>query len=329
MATFEIDGFPPSIGEKRLAIVERLKNVAFTLSAVTSSGKLQRVPGSGVFIAPYLGLTAKHVVSDVWQMLPSRPVEGVPQPVGVKLTQTPTFIPGAFAEADMPVWDVREAIHCPYSDLALLDVLPANSAAERLAAAKWQVSMFKLQLLPPLPEARIRAFGFSAEESAFDELVRRLDVKGQVSLSEGRVTEVFDEWRAEPRPPAPAIIASSTNSQDEQFTDFPCFETTAPFEPGMSGGPVFQNDSLCGVVSTGWKLDEEEESRDAARSRATSLWPLIFVKNIPTGLARVAFDSLLRSALFNCGDWRDVATMARLEDFEGRMRARISLRKSG
>src|SRR5205807_5836529 len=126
--------------------------------------------------------------------------------------------------------------------------------------------------------APIRAFGFSAKEWQFQADVRRLNVMSETSLAEGRVTDVFEEWRVEPRPPAPAILGNS-EPLDEQFTDFPCFETTAPFEPGMSGGPVFLGDTLFGIVSTGWPLEQEAET-NATQSRAASLWPLFFVRNI-------------------------------------------------
>jgi hypothetical protein len=317
----EIGDFGAVLGPKRLLVAQRVANVAFGMSAITLSGDRQKVPGSGVFIAPYLGLTAKHVVTDVMRLHTGPAKEGEPLSVALKLHQVATFDQEKFRTMPMPAWNVREFIECPYSDLALLDVFPANTAAEEFAASRWNDSMFRIRMLPPDPNARVRVFGFPGKQWNFDPESKRLDVTSGISMSEGRVTEVFPDWRQEPVEPPPAILGPSIN-RDQGLLDFPCFEMTAPVEEGMSGGPVFYGDDLLGIVSTGFELEEGDET-DAARSRAASLWPLIFTRNIPTGLERVDFLTLLRSALMNCPDWRDAEARAYLEDRYGRRRARI------
>jgi hypothetical protein len=54
---------------------------------------------------------------------------------------------------------------------------------------------------------------------------------------------------------------------------FPCFRTDARFDPGMSGGPVFNNSTghLCGVICSSMP----GTTNDAGHlSYASSLWPV-------------------------------------------------------
>src|SRR5436309_3138963 len=92
----EIGEFPPEFGAMRWKIANRLINVAFGISAVNGAGSRQKVPGSGVFIAPYLGLTAKHVIDDILTVHGQRPEAGKQLPIGVKLHQIRTLDQAAF-----------------------------------------------------------------------------------------------------------------------------------------------------------------------------------------------------------------------------------------
>ncbi|MGK2856872.1 MAG: S1 family peptidase [Thermoanaerobaculia bacterium] len=293
------------------------------MSAISNEGRANKLPGSGVFIAPYLGLTAKHVIAEV-KLLHERSVEsGTRMDVDLKLHQTLTLDPKKFVDEEQPSWHVTEVIECPYSDLALLQVVPANLAAERLTATAWSNAFFRLRLLPPPVDGRIRALGFSAVERSFNENSNMLEATSTISLSEGRVCEVFPNWITEPRPPAPDILGGR-QPVAERLTDFPCFQTTAPIDGGMSGGPVFSGNDLVGIVSTGLDIGGGEAGDDLAQSRAATLWPLLFTKNISTGLDRVSFGALLRSAFLNCVDWREAEETCRLEEHHGISRAVIS-----
>jgi hypothetical protein len=316
-----IEDFESQLGPRRFAIATRVANVAFSISAVNAAGTRQKIPGSGVFIAPYLAVTAKHVMTDILKIHDGKPEYGNPLNVGVKLHQVVTLNRSKFADIPWPTWDVKEYIECPYSDLALLDVLPANAAAEKHAAAKWNDAMFRLRLLPPAKGARVHAFGYPAAAWDFDETTRQLNVTSGVVFSEGIVSESFSDWRIDPGPDPPAILGTPRTA-DQSLTDFSCFEMTAPVEEGMSGGPVFYDDDLLGIVSTGFELHEDEKPNIGAQSRVASLWPLIFTKNLPTGLARVSFLELLESALINGPDWRDARSLGYLEEVHGKLRAR-------
>lgn len=97
---------------------------------------------------------------------------------------------------------------------------------------------------------------------------------------------------------------------------------TAPIEQGMSGSGAVSGTELVGIVSSGLDLPLDD-SADAGRSRISSLWPLIFTRNISMGLGRTSFLDLLQSALFNCPDWREAEKRAYLDESHGKPRARL------
>lgn len=324
MTDQELGDFPADFGAKRRAIAKRLINVSFGISAVNQGGDRQKLPGSGVFISPGLGLTAKHVMTDIMKLHHGRPKNLELIPISVQLQQVPTLDCEEFRVTQMPSWRLREFIECPYSDLALLDVEPLNTAAEELAASRYRDSLFSMRLLPPHADERAMAFGFPGIDWDFDEEAKRMDVKSGITMAEGRVTEVFDEWRVEPQPPPPSILLPPTSS-DHALTDFPCFEMTTPVEEGMSGGPIFYGDFLLGIVSAGFEL-EPGDSEDGARSRAATLWPLMFIRNFPHGIERVPFISLFESGEVHASDWPDAQKLTYLDEFQGRKRARMHRR---
>jgi len=315
------NGFRESLGPTRAKVADRLISVTCGITAISDEGKGTKLPGSGIFIAPFLGLTAKHVVVDMMNLHSSRPIYGKRIPVTIRLHQIPTIDHETFPPDEMPIWVVREVTECPYSDLALLDVFPENSAAKALAAAAWNDAIPKICLLPPSLEARVRILGYPGVSRQFDDVAKRLDVTSNVVLSEGRVTEVFADWRLPPRPSGPAILGPRT-TPDQDLTDFPCFEVTAPIEQGMSGSGTVSGPELVGIVSSGLDLPADD-SADAGRSRIASLWPLIFTRNISMGLGLASFLELLQSALLNCADWREVEKRAYLDESQGKPRARL------
>jgi hypothetical protein len=76
----------------------------------------------------------------------------------------------------------------------------------------------------------------------------------------------------------------------------PSFDTTIPFEPGMSGGPVlippektFSPTTACGVISRGLSTEESFEGGSPGESTGAQLWPGLFlgfethIKGVPQG----------------------------------------------
>jgi len=203
--------------------------------------------------------------------------------------------------------------------MVVLSVEPANAAARQMAATNWSDSLFKLQMLPVRSGDRIRAFGFSVRNSSFDAKLQRLEIEPAMTFSEGSVTTVFEDWRLEPQADPPPILGGQTVF-DQSSTNYACFETTAAFDAGMSGGSVFRDDSLVGIVSTGWMLDDDGSG---ACSRAALLWPLMFMREIPTVRGGTTFVSLLESGVVTGTDWVDAGMRTYVEEVAGRVRPRF------
>jgi hypothetical protein len=58
-----------------------------------------------------------------------------------------------------------------------------------------------------------------------------------------------------------------------------CFETSARFDPGMSGGPVMdENGSVCGIIATGFNAEDAVSYTDFA-----SATPFVFLLGLQDG----------------------------------------------
>lgn len=105
---------------------------------------------------------------------------------------------------------------------------------------------FEWQLQPPPVEATVYAIGYP-----------RLAVKP----SDGRLIIdapfTFQEL---------TVTAIHLMRRDEGMLNFPCFEVSHSLAHGFSGGPVFFEGRLCGIVSSGSSFD--------TRGFVASLWPL-------------------------------------------------------
>lgn len=100
----------------------------------------------------------------------------------------------------------------------------------------------------PVPGAGCSAIGYPLMSLEGDVLRREANLERvtdvvyerRVAVSRGRVEEIHDERR-------------------DRMMDFPCFMTTARFDPGMSGGPVVTDDGqVCGIVCSDFQLAEAE-----------------------------------------------------------------------
>jgi len=221
-----------------------ITELAFSLAAY-KDGKW-RASGTAVSIASRFLITAKHVIQDYWKHFGD----------GSKLRGSITGEFGIIARqmlnggSQMSIWQVRRMWLSPNTDIAFLKVDPITEYAKNYK--KWRVP--QLQLSPPNIGERVSAFGYHTPDINFKQEGNKIEVRwdDHPSTSVGEVESVFEHRR------------------DNSFMNFPCFQTNARFEGGMSGGPIF-NDSgkVCGLVCSSLV----GSSLEGFTSYGTVLWP--------------------------------------------------------
>jgi hypothetical protein len=198
--------------------------------------------GTAVIVAPYLAITAKHVIDDHWrrQQGSLAPSGGGHGDFSIVAFQVPEA-------GEACLWAVRKIWPSAHTDVAFLKLEPWNEGA-----AKHVWRWVKINVLPPTIGSPISAFGYHASTIANGDPVQW---KHQASNSFGRVEEVFVEMR------------------DSARLDFPCFSVDAQFEGGMSGGPVFnEGGELCGLICSSLPPMPPETRHT---SYVTTLWPAL------------------------------------------------------
>jgi Trypsin-like peptidase domain len=150
------------------------------------------------------------------------------------------------------VWEVTRLWAGSITDITFLYVTPVSQEAE---ASAWR-NAITMQLAPPAVGERIVGFGYREMVAGIDmdEENQRIEISWNASpmTTVGEVTEVYDK-----RGPG--------------LCQWPSFRVNARFEPGMSGGPVF-NDAgrLCGIICSSFEVGDDV---DQEISYVSSLWP--------------------------------------------------------
>lgn len=131
----------------------------------------------------------------------------------------------------------------------------------------------RLSARVPKQGTHILAMGYSRftiQSDVTAQEVREVVMKPNFSVSTGEVLQVFPEGRDTFR---------DLDGRPAGSLPTACFETSARFNPGMSGGPVFdENFAVCGVVSTGLNSDGEASDRSFA-----SATPFLFTLGVTDG----------------------------------------------
>ena len=262
--------------------------------------------GSGVFIADRLILTARHVVEDYWNTFNKSSVR-MDQP-GKKMADFAMFAvqaPGNGTET--AVWASSKLSICPYSDLALISVVPVDD----LAKAQPPLSPLRMHILPPAKGEKIAAFGY-ASTRVVDEIGHKVEFELNPSMSKGIVTEVFAEKR------------------DTCQLPFPSYEIQGHFIGGMSGGPVFnESGELCGLVCSGLSDASVEYSDDPPVAWSVVLWPIVGIRidhSIPGVISPPPYTllELARVGLMDVRGWQYVEANAEpYEDSDGIKKIRL------
>ena len=210
-----------------------------------------KLAGSGVLIAPGLGLGAKHVSKSFERLdegmeaaqrrVPifaeqylSRPM--VTEYAGL-LYQAPRIrMP---SEKDIVYWGVFVDWPSPDTDISVLQAEPISPAAERIAAEG--LEFLEWQLLPPQRGCEVDVYGFPNPNITVEKERHTQDIQFQSETV--RITEVFDVLQA------------------HGFTGFPGFTVNRDLAHGYSGSPVLYDGRLVGIFS--------------GPNYVSSLWPLV------------------------------------------------------
>lgn len=194
--------------------------------------------GTCIVIAPYLAITAKHVIENDIQFFE-------------KQTPTTDYNGSYYMQAgqilkngnELAIWNIRKIFLSSVTDIAFLLLEPYTASAK---SYEWRC--VKIDLDPPAIGERICAFGYAKQKMSQPEM-NNIIWEYEPKTSVGEVTEIHQTGQG--------------------ITKFACFTTNAPWENLMSGGPIFNSKGwLCGLISTSLWSEEEH-----IRSTGVLLWP--------------------------------------------------------
>ncbi len=149
-------------------------------------------------------------------------------------------------------WRIRKMYFGPTlagSDLAILLLDPLT---EEQLPYEWKRPF--IQLLPPEAGSRIAAFGYHSME------VTTTAAGGErINFNPYTTTGTVEEIHRAAR--------------EKAQLRFPCFRTSARFDPGMSGAPVFTEEGLlCGIVCSNMPPETDDGEHT---SYVSVLWPMM------------------------------------------------------
>lgn len=241
--------------------------------------------GSGVFVAPGLVLTAKHVVNGMGTLDPkwnaakheTEDFSGVS--FGIRLYQAPRF--------DEPVlWYAKgDIVRSRDTDIAILKVEPDPDYPATLWAAKHALppAFVPWRLEPPPVGAEVELYGWPKPEITNTGEVHTGPVKWVEQ--HGTVTHVFDSMR------------------DHFYINFPSFRIERPVEGAFSGGPVFYKGALVGITSISMETDPNQPDL-VGDTYIASLWPLLLREFEYQG-EKVTLGELFDEGVIDATDYAD------------------------
>jgi hypothetical protein len=246
--------------------------------------RIVRVGGSGIFIAPFQTLTARHVCRDLFRTgsnrfddLDTRTEGYFELPHSSALFQVCEPFGPAPRSA---IWQVHRTWDPIVTDICYMEV-----SAEGGEAVGMQFQMptrfFEWSLLPPPIGSHVAMLGFPKTEIKISGGLMNIGVS--YVLQVGAVTDVYELKR------------------DCGIYRFPCFRIDKPVDHGFSGGPVFWQDQLCGIVSGG-SVDDG--------TYAASMWPLCLMNYAYPDQGELghkrAFGDLFEDGVLRAADWPSI-----------------------
>jgi hypothetical protein len=194
--------------------------------------------GSGILVAPGLGLTAKHVTKSFFKLDPqydalnrrSSPLD--PQYRVIKRkSEFATRMYQAPHEGGEVTWMPEVTWPSHDTDITCMVLEPRSDAAVRLAPA---LKFFDWELLPPKVGSVVTAYGWPGQE---------INVTGH--SDEREIHDLAVELRVE----SAYVTEHCPVMKEHGLREFPGFVLDRELAHGFSGGPVMQNGRLVGIFS--------------------------------------------------------------------------------
>lgn len=275
MLRFEID-----------SLLERVAPLTFGIGATIGEPPRMQVmaAGSGVFVAPFLAITARHVSRALFDLEGGDP--GLTNADAIRNSLHAPFMFQILQPARQPspnaLWHVDHSRDFLHTDLCLMQVSAENGDALAIQYT-WPTRFLDLELIPPGVGEAVQAFGYPCHAVRTDGT--QLFIDAPATFSEGTVRAVHSPFR------------------DRVMLNFPVFEVEMWADKGFSGGPVFHQGKLCGLVVAG--LDSDEPGEHV--TYVASLWPLLRA-NVDFGLGKsFLIQDLLRRGVLSASGWSDLA----------------------
>lgn len=237
----------------------------------------------GVFIAPRIALTARHV-SDSFRRLDSQtdalnrrksPLDSQYRTILAK-SEYAALVYQVTGNAHLPpaerqiVWKVNMNWPSHDTDIAILNLEPRSPAAE---VTEREQNYFDWYLKPPPPGAIVRVYGFPNANLTVDGVDHEIDVNLEVAVAK--------------------VVNHFYPIHDHGMAAFPVFELHRELEHGFSGGPVVWNDKLVGIFS--------------GPAFVTPLWPTaLLTYPEASSESEQPFCDHFESGLINALDWHEV-----------------------
>jgi hypothetical protein len=205
--------------------------------------------GSGILVAPGLGLTAKHVTRSYFKLDPqyealtrrSSPLD--PQYRVIKRTsEFGCLVYQAPYEDREMTWAPEVTWPSHDTDITCMVLEPRSDAAVRLAPA---LTFFDWELLPPKVGSVVTAYGWPSQD---------------INVAGGEDTNEIHNIAVELRVESAYVTEICTVMKEHGLREFPGFVLDRELAHGFSGGPVLQNGRLVGIFS--------------GPDYVASLWPL-------------------------------------------------------
>ncbi len=254
----------------------------FALALAAKKDGLWVPSGTAMVIAPYLALTAKHVIEDFWRRFEEVPLDGR-SPGTFSILACQIVENGKTGQA----WSVTKLTLSTFTDIAFLHL---TNPIGGIPGYEWRG--VKLDLAPPPFGSRIVGFGYHSPS---------------VNVREHRNSSVEVEWHDSPTTTAGEVVEIYPRRRDSSMLPFPCYRTNARFEHGMSGGPIFNDQGLlCGLICSG------AETETDYYSHVTTLWPSMATvvdfdrEGFPSGQSYPVLD-LARHGFIRAEGWERVA----------------------